>query len=447
MALSLIVGVTPREPRFARRPSFCVTMKIVPVLFVASAAANLAFAALLISRPTAAGSFLRSAFSRAEPAARPAVNTTKANRVAAPATAKLPTWSAPLEGIDWSNLQVADYSAIGAHLAAMGVPAENVRAITAMLVHVHYNQRRRALRAGPDPSEYWRNPVRRTDPMDLAADRELQREQNKVLREVVGTDYDFSDDDGAQRRRFGDLAEDKVAKLKKIFADYSDLEEQLFADNADRNSPTSRARSALLAKEKRADIERLLTPDELLDYDLRNSQGANRLRNKLGAFQATEAEFRSLYPAFKAVADAETQMQGGAPGRANFAEMRRIRETAEQQLDAELKRVLGDARFDQLKEANDHGLQQTRELIASLRLPPTSITDVVAIQKEFQPRFQAIERDRDLTANQRDAQLDALATEAKTRLTRVLGADGFEAYKRRGGTWLGAALNRPFPGR
>jgi hypothetical protein len=202
-----------------------------------------------------------------------------------------------------------------------------------------------------------------------------------------------------------------------------------------------RARSALLAKEKRADIERLLTPDELLDYDLRNSPASHRLRGKLAAFEPTEAEFRALYPAFKAVADAEPQ-PGAAPRGTDF---RRAHEAAERELEVELRRALGEARFAQWQEANDRGLQETRALATSLGLPPTAVAEITAIQKEIQPKLASIERDRDLTPNQRDAQLAALGADARDRLTRVLGDKGFEAYKRKGGGWLGAALNRIVP--
>lgn len=348
-----------------------------------------------------------------------------------------------LAHIDWTNLQPADFASLRERLAALGLPPDTVRFVTGILVMKHYEERRRALHRVPDASEFWRNPHVRPDPQMLAASRELDREGKKVLRELLGGDFSFDDDVYNERRRFGALSADKIAQLKKIDADYRDLEEQLFADGADRGSPESRARSALLAKEKRTDIERLLTADELADYDLRNSSGAHRLRNKFGQFEPTEAEFRALYPTFKALADAEPPAGPVRP--INAAEFRRNRENAERQLDAEMRRVLGETRYAQWQEANDHGLQETRTLVASLNLPAAVAGDLIAIQKEIQPRLAELERNRDLTPNQRDAQLATLAADARTRITRLIGPSGFEAYKRRGGGWLGAALSRSAP--
>jgi hypothetical protein len=304
-----------------------------------------------------------------------------------------------------------------------------------MMVHQSFQKRREALFNRPGPEEFWRNQNVRPDSFDQTALRELDREQRKLVRELTGGDFDL--DERSQIRQFGGLPDDKIARLKKIFSDYSDLEEQLFLEGTDRSSEGGRARNALLAKEKRADIERLLTPDELLNYDLRNSPASHRLRGQFGQFDATEAEFRALYPSFKAATDAADPDLSRRPP----AEQRRAREEVERQLDAELRRILGEPRYAEFKDSNDPHLQQTRALISSLNLPPDAAAQVIAVQKEIQPRLTAVERDRDLTPNQRDAQLAELGAEARGRITRVLGPAGFESYKRRGGGWLGASLN------
>lgn len=413
-------------------------MKLSTVLLVGSLGLNVAIAVVLVSQPAATRGFLWDAFR----SSAPVVPATKAReRVAAkPPEAPDSMVKGVFADTDWSKLEPKDYATVVDQLTRLGLPRDTVRLVAAILIMRQYEHRKRAMRGAPDALEYWRNAHARPDPQQLAAMRELDREAKQVMRDVVGSDFEMALDDEGSRRRFGNLPQDKVAKLQKIFTDYGELEEQLFADGADRGSPEMRARSALLAKEKRADIERLLTPEELLDYDLRNSQASHRLRSKFGSFDATEAEFRALYPAFKAVADAEGDP--GARPRVNSAEARRTREAAERQLDEEIRRVLGEPRYSEWREANDHLLQETRTLVASLNLPPSTASSLVAIQKEIQPQLEAIERNRDLTPNQRDVQLGALGTEVRTRITQILGPDGFEAYKRRGGGWLGATLRR-----
>jgi hypothetical protein len=283
-----------------------------------------------------------------------------------------------------------------------------------------------------DPKEYWRDPQRRPEGNTEAAERDLQRQWNKIKREFIGDDF-VDDDPKAQSRRFGNLPLEKVGRLKKILADYSDLEKELYVSDLDGGSPENRA----LAREKRADLERLLTPEELLGYDLRNSPASDRLRNRFGNFAATEAEFLALYPTFKAVTADPTDPVG------NFrSNTPRSAREAEGIIEAEMLRVLGAARFAELKDANDDQLRETRKFTATLNLPPNTAAEVITIQKEFATKLNAIDRNRDLTPNQRDVMASTLGGETRGRLLGLLGPDNLEMYKHRGGGWLAAALNR-----
>ena len=387
---------------------------------VLSLAANVWF----IARPRPAPEPSRSIAGSKRPAPPPPASGT-AESTAGAAPGALPTTE-------------ADFKALRLRLETQGLPPDVVRAVLVQLVQRGFQRRQAELLGMPAPEEYWRNPNPRADVTAQSALQDLGREQRRLLREIGGHDLEF--DENTQRRQFGGLPEAKVAQLKRILADYADLEESHFTESSDRGRADARARAELLAREKRADIERLLTPEELLNYDLRNSTAAHRLRGKLGQFAVSEAEFRSLYPLFKATLDPV-----GTDARGNIAEARRARETAERQLDDQLRRGLGDARYQELQEANDHLLQQTRSFTASLNLPPHVATEVMSVQKEYSPKLNALDRDRDLSPNQRDAQVSALGLEARDRLIRALGPAGFEAYKRQGGGWLGAALNRAPP--
>jgi hypothetical protein len=81
-----------------------------------------------------------------------------------------------------------------------------------------------------------------------------------------------------------------------------------------------------------------MTPEELHVYDLRNGAGAQRLRNHLGAFQPTEAEFLAMYPAFNAAPSADAV-------RPTQPISRDVRQAQQAAFDAEVRRVLGPERF------------------------------------------------------------------------------------------------------
>jgi len=83
---------------------------------------------------------------------------------------------------------------------------------------------------------------------------------------------------------------------------------------------------------------------------------------------------------------------------------------------------------------------------ARLDLPPETSTQVVTLQKDILQRATSAQAMRDLTPDQRAAQLVVLNQEATAKLTQTLGARGFDAYKATGGGyWLQMLQPRPTP--
>lgn len=121
--------------------------------------------------------------------------------------------------------------------------------------------------------------------------------------------------------------------MKRLFADYKELEN----DIRDTWVPGDDigAQLGFLEKEKRADLERILTPEELHMYDLRNGAASGNLRSHFGSFQPTEAEFLALYPIAKEI------FQREQPRRMS----REARQEQQARLHEAVRRVLGEARY------------------------------------------------------------------------------------------------------
>jgi hypothetical protein len=418
-------------------------MKFRVFLVPLSISLNAALLAAFLLRPAATTAWVRDAFRSArsvEPSASnhpPADDTDPTRAAARPAAA------------GWPEFQSGDFTGLVARLRAAGFPPSIVRAIVTTAVAERYNERRRALLPRPVvAAEYWKNP-RPNAPFDLkaqAALRELGREQTKLLKELLGPDFNRPDNDewflASQRRQFGDLPPEKIDQLRKISSDYNDLTAKVHEDSLGIMLPEDRAKLALLEREQRADLERLLSPDELLDYDLRNSRAANVVRGRLGRFEVTEEEFRALYAAQQSADEQNSPAGLPPPGP--------IRDRGAA-LDAQFRSVLGDERYAEFKRANESGRPNGNEelvgrLVTRLNLPPAATAAVLSVQTDIQQRVAAVRTDRTLSLEQRNTQLAALATEASTRLTDTLGATGLEAYRQYGGQWL-QMLNRPMPSR
>lgn len=410
-------------------------MKPGAFLFGVSFAANIMLAGALAMQPGAAKAYFRALFQTSPSADRePPKKATAGNTTASARTTPSPA-AAPAELVDARALPQ-----LVAQLRAAGCPPALLQAVVTGLIGMHFDARRAALRTATEPAVFWK--ITSYDPVPTAAARrQIMDEERKALRDILGP-YAYASDDAnfpeRRARQFGTLPDATVNRIRKLFADYEELTDQAFAENPSRVTPEGRAKSALLEKERRADLERLLTAEELFDYDVRNSLTARNLRMRLSEFDATEAEFRALYAAQKSYDDSSP-----APTRGPQAvEVAQRQATAEQQLGADFRRLLGEERYTEFQRTNDTPYRQARAFVVRQGLPPRLIESMAAIRKDFDAQAQATDANRELTNTQREARRTVLATEAAQHLERLLGASGMEAYRQREGAWLARLLER-----
>jgi len=364
--------------------------------------------------------------------------------VPADATASLlraaPTAAALERAIDpdvWPSLQTDDLRTLVTRLRATGFPPDIIRAILSARLGETYIARRKALDPEEDTRPFWK--ARTSDPKRDLALRQLGREHEKLLRDLLG-DQDAADPmaEAYQQRRLEGVPPEKANQVRELLRDYDGKRADIFAAGiyqGDRNKLTE------LEKAQHAALAQVLTPAELVEYDLRTSNTANQLRFELSAFDPTEAEFRELFQLKESFGDRLGPMSG-PPTR----EQMLARNEAQKQLTEQIKATLGPVRAEEYVRALDGNYRQTSQLVARLELPPETTNQVWTVQKDIQERTQALNKDRSLTAEQRAGQLAALADEAKTRISATLGDRGFEAYQQYGGRWLQSLKPRPTSG-
>ena len=93
--------------------------------------------------------------------------------------------------------------------------------------------------------------------------------------------------------------------------------------------------------EKDAELLKLLGPEDKFEYDLRMSQSAMVMRMQMGDVDINEQEFRDLFKLRKQFDD-EYGLAGSA---ATGEEAREKRATAQKDLDAQTRQMIGDDRF------------------------------------------------------------------------------------------------------
>lgn len=391
------------------------------LLIAASLAANLVFAVTLCLRPQLAPASLQSflPFS-APPDTKPAGPAVAASPAPEKAAAKL-----------WAKYQTDNIPELIARLKAAGFPPGVIREVVRSLVNERYDAQIRALR-DPDPNvPFWKLPSSFFSYKRYAEIERLYRERSKTLRDVLGPElYKDESSSSYERRRFGNLTAAKIEQIKRIEEDYSEMNTSLRAGLNNIELPEDREKFDLLAKEKRADLLSILSPDELEEYEMRNSRITGLLRERVGNFDASEAEFRSIYQAYTDFARAIDA--GGGPRVMDY----QAREKAQEKMLAELRQALGDARYVQLGRETDVEYRQLQQLGQRAQLSVATVQQAYELRTKVESDSNRILNDTVMTPDEKRAALKTLAQNTRLQITGLLGPLAAESYLKTAETWL-----------
>ncbi len=352
------------------------------------------------------------------------------------------TPSIPLDKI-WSALaSEADDTHFVARLRAEGFPERVVRGLLDYRLNEKFIDEIREL-SSRHQAPYWRNTAFVRSDLNPEAHNRLREieqfvaEQKRLLLGPSADAFQPGDYGEHDRRRYGDLAPEKVAALKAIEKDYRELTDRINEDNQGITLAEDREKLAFLEKQKQDDIARLLTPDELEQYKLRSSASAHFARNKLQFLDPTEDEFLAIYRLHQDF----DKTYGVSHLSREQSERRR---SAEPEFESQIAALLGPQRYAEYQITNDHNFQETRSFITEAGLPPATARQLVALQRESIQQAASIKADTSLPAKIRDQKLAALRQAAFDKASGLLGqerAASFENYT--AGRWLAQLAPAP----
>lgn len=339
----------------------------------------------------------------------------------------------------WSLLQNDDLGEFKRKLEAAGFPPREIRALIQAAIYAREKTQRDALVGKPDETPYWRNSSFISDPTLQSKFFAISRESASLFRLYLGGSDALADDDDAlanAQRRYGNLSIDKLQQLRVLDWNLDEKRAALSQESlttGDHSREAGKARLAAwiaLDEERRSAASRVLTPDELEQFELRDSNIAAGLRS-LENFQPTEAEFKALYEV-----ERNRRQTSQIP---DFLENR-----AEEQKQglAQARTVLTPERFADLQAAMNPGNDKLGKLVARLELPPSTITTVNTVRDDIMNRAKSIYNDESIPVAQRNAQFATLAAEADQKLTATLGQRGYAAYVDLKGEWI-RSLKKP----
>lgn len=357
--------------------------------------------------------------------------------------------------MSWAHLESTNYFVYVANLRAFGVPEETLRDIVVADVHKLYAQRRAALRAQAPQPAYWQTAsawraASRLPPELEAQLQALHQEERELLRQLLGIDPEpelarFADETQADwDRKLSFLPAEKRGAVGAVLQRYAQLEEEIHRRANGLLLDEDQRQLRQLARAREAELAQLLSPEELEDYQLRHSPIADKLRHRLDGFNPTEQEFRALFRLYKTFdeqvgEDLASTNDWPAEARA------RALEQAKAALEQEVQQVLGPSRYAEYQRAQDESYQALLKLAERFDLSPELAARVYEMKQTAEKQRQAVLTSTNLTDEQRQAALQALAAETKRAVAETLGERLWNAYGQVAGQWIQELAKAPPP--
>ena len=331
-----------------------------------------------------------------------------------------------------------------AWLRAFGVPEPTVRDIIFGAVEAIYRPKRAALRPPkkPDDGKFWvRHNFYGADSQMSKAQREqmraLQKEESDLLKSLLGQDVyqqrakDAGSPDWTDRY-FASIPKELRDKVQDIDGRMNEAKQEIYAAANGYVDQDTQADLRAVEKKFHDELAAVLTPEQLLDWDLRHSDTANQLKNNLSAFDPNEAEFRALFKYQQAAQDLNPPRNPDDDPAPPTADERKALQEKQKELDAGLAQAIGDDRAKEYKLEQDWGY---RNLIDT-GVPKDALFKVDDMKNQAQAAAQKIRSDPTLSSDQRAQALSAIHTETQNGINGLLGDKQGKRYFNQSGWWL-----------
>jgi len=336
---------------------------------------------------------------------------------------KSPTPVPPLSSETWELIKNGDATSLE-KLRALGLSEEILRRVVRARIELRYREREQEL--FPKLNYWQRNySMARGRPSDPLKALDLRREKDAELKALLGADYRKDDEYTDPRTAF--LPPDKAEEVRLLQEDYDALTQSTYTYDGSIMLPEDREKLSYIEKQKRTDLEALLTAEELAAYDLRNSPTASTLAYHLRDSDFTEEEYKTIYALRKPFEDKFTTNYGGVTV---SNDQDKARQKAEEAMNAQIKTALGEERYAAYQRSQDQDYKTLSKLATRLELPPEKAVEAYTLKATLEQKLKAFKPQPGADYRTQYSELVAgLAKEAETGFTQILGDKGYAAYK------------------
>jgi hypothetical protein len=329
------------------------------------------------------------------------------------------------DDFQWQDVESTDFKQYMANLRAIGCPEETIRDLIIAEVNKMFAPRFAALAAETQRFEHWGRRSKSRDGLTTQL-RGLHEDRRALLRELLGINDDpharwanIDFDRLREEGKYSFLSAEKQEQVRAIMEKYQQQLDQSRGDLA-----VSSDQSKLLREQRQQELAQLLSPEELKELSLRDSNTADSVRSRFGSVDITEAEYRKLFDLRKAYEDAQ-----GAVADYSSPEKMRQRSEARKQLEEGYKTALGEERWTELQRQQDPTWRGLTEIAQQNNISQPVIEQAWQSQRQTGEQIMRILEDRSIPREQRDALVQQLTGEYDRNLRSLLGDQAYQNYK------------------
>ena len=350
----------------------------------------------------------------------------------------------------WSDLQTEDLKKLVRRLRAVGCPEETIKDLVLAELNRSYSVKQRAIwQNNFNPNDYWKPYKRTFDPAEAKKNRErshemrdMQKSKTALIVELFGVDVEKQrrkeegfDNEGWGWNPNGNLAflpEAKRDAVQKYLDDFQDKEQEFYASVQGSWDADARARQKQLEQEKMVGLALILTPGEIREYALRNSQIASQVQSEIHGVDLTRAQYEALFDIRSKYGDSIFNWSDAG----NAADAIKQIEQNKKDLQADIATTLGTGKAQDLERAQDYSYQQLNNLAKHNDLPANTAPTVYDVKGAAEKAVQDLSANADLTPDQQQAARAHIKTETEQAVKAALGDKIYKRYVNNGGWWL-----------
>jgi len=345
------------------------------------------------------------------------------------------------EPFHWAQLESADYRVYLANLRAIGCPEATVRDILIADVNDLFSGRVKALVDEVSP-QFW-NLITHAEDFEKLVDEKgkqlsaFDHERDELFTTLFGNSNPRAEEEerastAARREQWERLADFLPAEKRGQFvAAKGELEKAWmdFLRTPGLTGPQHQAKRQELDAALERSLRESLSTDEYAELRLRQSPAAS-LRDRLVGSSLSEDEVRAAAKIQLAADEARAALsQKDADFKSRTAQLR-------QQAEAQTRELLGTEAYAALQRATDVRYEPLHRVTQRLGLPDSTAAQAYGIRCQADDAARRLRDDKSLSAEERQAALQAIGAETKQSLATALGTKGFAAYEKIDGGWM-----------